>query len=108
MLLALAGVGVALAIGIVDGFKRFAEAAIPRLDAAHVGWPVVLFGLVSALFATVAAGVCPALRAARSADDLKLGTSSSRTTAGSRERRILSGVTTLQAALTPASSRPSA
>lgn len=102
LLLALAGgmLGIALALAIVRGFQAFAGQAIPRLDEVSVGGPVILFGLGCALFATVVAGVYPALRAACAAESGTLKGSGSRTTASPRERRLLSGVTTMQAALT--------
>ena len=102
LLLALAGgaLGILLAMGIVRGFQAFAAHAIPRLDAVVVGWPVVLFGLGCALLATVVAGVYPALRAARATESGALKEAGSRATASRGERRLLAGVTAMQAALT--------
>ena len=102
LLLALAGgtLGVGIALGVVRGFKLVAGHAIPRLDAVDAGWPVILFGLGSALLATVVAGLYPALRASRDSSAGSLQGSGMRTTAGRRERRFLAGVTMMQAALT--------
>ena len=102
LLLALVGgtLGVGIALGVVRGFKLVAGHAIPRLDAVSAGWPVLLFGLGSALLATVVAGLYPALRASRESAGGSLQASGMRTTAGRRERRFLAGVTVMQAALT--------
>lgn len=102
LLLALFGgaLGVGLAFAIVRGFKGVAGQAVPRLDSVGVGWPVVLFGLASAALATVVAGTYPALSASRHGRAGAIGKSGTRTTASRRERRLLAGVTTMQAALT--------
>jgi len=102
LLLALAGgaLGVVLAIAIVRGFQAVAGHAIPRLDAVALGWPVLLFGLGCAVVATLLAGVYPAQRAARAAESGALRAAGARTTASRGERRLLAGVTTMQAALT--------
>ena len=102
LLLALVGgtLGVEIALGVVRGFKLVAGHAIPRLDAVSAGWPVLLFGLGSALLATVVAGLYPALRASRDSAAGSLKGSGMRTTASRRERRFLAGVTMMQAALT--------
>ncbi len=101
-LLALVGgtLGVGLALVIVRGFKLVAGHAIPRLDAVSAGWPVLFFGLGSALLATVVAGLYPALRASRDSAAGSLKGAGTRTTASRRERRFLAGVTIMQAALT--------
>lgn len=101
-ILALAGgtLGVGLALGIVHGFKLLAGHAVPRLDAVSAGWPVLFVGLGSGLVATVVAGLYPAIRASRNSAASTLATSTARTTAGRGERRVLTGLTMLQAALT--------
>ena len=103
LLLALVGggLGVGLAAAVVTGFKAIGVHAIPRLDAVGVRWEVVLFALGCALVATVFAGVYPAIRASRQAEGSVLGASAgSRTTASRGERRLLSTVSVVQAALT--------
>ena len=101
-LLALVGgtLGVGIALGIVRGFKLVAGHAIPRLDSVSAGWPVLLFGLGSALLATVVAGLYPALRASRDSAAGSLKGAGARTTTSRGERRFLAGVTMTQAALT--------
>src|SRR5262249_28013428 len=66
LMLALGGsaLGMALAFGIVRVFKTIAGHAIPRLDAVATGWPILIFGIGSAAFAALLAGLLPALRAA--------------------------------------------
>ena len=47
----------AIAFAVVKVFKLIGGHAIPRLDAVSAGWPVLLFGFVSAaLAAVIAAG----------------------------------------------------
>ena len=102
VLLAVLGglVGVALAMGCVDILKLIAGAAIPRLDAVQLGWPVLMFCLGAALVAGLFAGWLPAWRSLRRdpANELKAG---SRTASvGRAERRLLGGVAAVQIALT--------
>ena len=99
LLLALVGgtLGVGIALGVVRAFKLVAGHAIPRLDAVGAGWPVIIFGLGSALLATVVAGLYPAVRASRDSSAGSLQGSGMRTTASRRERRFLAGVTMMQA-----------
>lgn len=102
LILALAGgaLGVILALGVVRGFKLVGGHAIPRLDAVSAGWPVILFGLAAALVATVVAGIYPAVRASRKSAADSMRGASGRTTDGRKERRVLSGITMVQASLT--------
>jgi putative ABC transport system permease protein len=102
LLLGLLGglVGTGLAIGSVDGLKVIAGAAIPRLDAVQLGWPLLVFCLGAAIVAGLVAGVLPAWRSLGRdpANELKAG---SRTASvGRTERRWLSGVAAVQIALT--------
>jgi putative ABC transport system permease protein len=92
LLLALAGgaMGIGLAVAIVQGFKAVGGLAIPRLDAVSVGWPVILFGLGSALVATLVAGTYPAVSASRQGRGGAMAESGTRTTASRRERRAAS------------------
>ena len=57
--------GVGLAFGVVKLFKLIGGHAIPRLDAVTTGWPVLAWGLGTAILAAVLAGLFPALRASR-------------------------------------------
>ena len=49
-----------IAFGVVKVFQVIGGHAIPRLDAVKAGWPVLLFGLLSAISAAVIAGILPA------------------------------------------------
>ena len=92
--------GVVLAFGIVKVFKLIGGHAIPRLDAVSAGWPLLVFGLISALLAAMLAGLVPALRASRMDPIDALKNTGSRSSAGRGERRLLRGVTMIQTALT--------
>ncbi|MEM1180508.1 MAG: ADOP family duplicated permease [Acidobacteriota bacterium] len=97
----LAGLGgIALAAGIVRVFKAIGSHAIPRLDAVHIGWPIMAFGLAAAAGAALLAGAFPALRAARLSVTETLQSSGTKSSIRRQERRLLSGVTVAQAALT--------
>jgi putative ABC transport system permease protein len=102
LLLALLGgaLGVGLALGAVKLFKVIGGHAIPRLDAVGTGWPVLAFGLVSAVFAALLAGLFPALRASRLDPMEVLKSAGPKSSAGRAERRLLRGVTLVQTALT--------
>jgi len=64
-----AAIGCALGVGIAYGCIRLLQwlqpAQLPRLDAIEVDLPILLFALVSALLASLAAGLGPALIATR-------------------------------------------
>jgi len=102
LLLALLGavVGAALAVGGVEGVKFVAGAAIPRLDAVRLGWPMLTFSLGTAVVAGLFAGLLPAWRSLRlnPGDALKAGGRTA--SVGRAERRLLGGVAALQIALT--------
>jgi putative ABC transport system permease protein len=102
LLLALLGgaFGAALAFGLVRVFKLIGGHAIPRLDAVTTGWPVLAWGLGSAVVAAVLAGLFPALRACRLDPIQALKSAGPNSSAGRRERRLLRGVTIAQTALT--------
>src|SRR5215469_8505853 len=102
LLLALAGgaLGVGLAVGVVEIFKRIAGHAIPRLDGVTVGWTMLVWGLGAAILASVFAGALPALRAFRLDPMEVLKNAGPKGTAGIGERRLLRGVTMVQTALT--------
>jgi putative ABC transport system permease protein len=103
VVLALVGalLGAGVAAGIVTVFKAIAGHAVPRADAVTIGWPVFAFAFLAASIAAGVAGLLPAARASLPdrVHGLKGGTRSS---AGRTERRLLSGVATLQIVLTMA------
>jgi putative ABC transport system permease protein len=102
LLLAIGGgvFGAGLAFGVVKLFKLIGGHAIPRLDAVTAGWPVIAWGLGSAIFSALLAGMFPALRASRFDPIQVLKSAGPNSTAGRGERRILRGVTMAQTALT--------
>lgn len=67
--LVLAAVGAMLGVGVasmaVPTLVTYSPEGVPRLDQAHVDGTVLTFGLAAALFSAFAAGLAPALRAAR-------------------------------------------
>ena len=93
---AIAGSG--LAYGIVAVLRAIGGRAVPRADAVTVGWPVLAFGLLAGLVATMAAGLLPALRA--SWGDRFTLLKGSRTSVGRVERRLLAAVAGVQVVLT--------
>ena len=95
-----AAAGAGLAAALIALMKAIGGGAIPRIESVSPGWPVVVFGLVAALAAAIAASVLPALRVGH-ADRLQ-ATGSGRTTPGRAERRLIGGVATLQVVLTVA------
>ena len=102
LLLALIGgaFGVGLAFGIVRLFKLIGGHGIPRLDAVTMGWPVLAFGLGSAVLAALLAGLFPAVRASRLDPMQVIKSAGPKSSAGRAERRLLRGVTIVQTALT--------
>lgn len=92
------GVGVALAL--VKIITTMGGAAIPRLDAVTVGWPVIAscFGL--ALAAAACAGLLPAIRVCRLDGSFGIKSGGRTGTMGRAERGLLAGVTVLQFTLT--------
>ena len=102
LLLALLGgvLGVGLALGVVRVFKAIGVHAIPRLDAVTTGWPVLAWGLGSALLSALLAGIVPAVRSSGLDPANALKSGGSKSSAGRGERRLLRAVTMLQTALT--------
>jgi putative ABC transport system permease protein len=102
LLLALVGgtFGIVLAWGAVKLFKLIGGHAIPRLDAVTTGWPVLAFGLGSAVFAAILAGLFPAMRASGLDPVDVLKSAGPKSSAGRGERRLLRAVTMVQTALT--------
>jgi putative ABC transport system permease protein len=85
---------------VVRLFKTIGGHAIPRLDAVTTGWPMLIFGLGTAAFAALLAGLLPALRAS-SLDPMDvLKSAGPKSSAGRAERRLLRTVTIAQTALT--------
>jgi putative ABC transport system permease protein len=102
LLLALLGgtMGVGIAFAVVKVLKAIGGHAIPRLDAVSAGWPVLLFGFVSATLAAVMAGLLPAVRASRLDPNQVLKAAGPKSSAGPGEQRLLRSVTIAQTALT--------
>jgi len=92
--------GVGLGAGVVRLFKLIGGHAIPRLDSVTTGWPVLVCGLGAAVFASVFAGLLPALRASRLDPIDVLKSAGPKSSVGRGERRLLRGVTMVQTALT--------
>ncbi|HYO83595.1 MAG TPA: ADOP family duplicated permease, partial [Bryobacteraceae bacterium] len=93
-------VGVGIAFAVVKVFQLIGGHAIPRLDAVKAGWPVLLFGLLSATVAAVVAGLLPAYRASRIDPVQALRGAGPRSSASTGERRFLRTVTIMQTAMT--------
>ncbi|HXA53098.1 MAG TPA: FtsX-like permease family protein, partial [Candidatus Acidoferrum sp.] len=102
LLIALTGgvLGIALAFGVVRIFKMIGGHAIPRLDSVTTGWPVLIWGLGSAIFAAVLAAILPALRASGLDPVQVLKSAGPKSSAGRGERGLLRAVTTVQTAMT--------
>lgn len=102
LVLALLGgaLGAGLGFGVIRLFQLIGASAIPRLDAVHMGWPVLGWAMATAIVAAVAAGIYPAFRAAASDPMEALKSAGPKSSAGPGERRLLRGVTLVQTALT--------
>jgi putative ABC transport system permease protein len=102
LLLAASGgaLGIALAFGVVQLFKVIAGHAIPRLNGVTQGGAVLAWALGSAVVAATLAGLLPALRASWVDPMEVLKSGGTKSSAGLGERRLLRGVTLVQAALT--------
>ncbi|HLY16888.1 MAG TPA: ABC transporter permease [Bryobacteraceae bacterium] len=101
LLASLGGVlGAGLAFVVVRLFKLIGGHAIPRLDAVTTGWPMLAWGLASAMLAALLAGLFPAFRAARLDPVDVLKSAGPKSSSARGERRLLRGVTIVQAALT--------
>jgi putative ABC transport system permease protein len=102
VVLALLGgtLGVGLAVGLVNMFKAIGGHAVPRLDAVTTGWPMLAWGLGSAMLAALLAGLIPAMRASRLDPVHVLKSAGPKSSAGRGERSLLRAVTMVQTALT--------
>ena len=94
------GLGLGLAIAIVAVMKVVGAHAIPRMDAVHVGWPVMVATLALALLASAMAGLMPALRATHLDPNDVLKNAGPRMSGNSTDRRLLRTLTIAQTALT--------
>jgi putative ABC transport system permease protein len=101
LLLALLGgvLGAALAVAAVKWLKATAGAAIPRLDAVTLGWPVPASCFAAALLVATIAGLAPAFRISR-LKPMGANWGGTRTSANRADRRLLGGVAMAQTALT--------
>jgi putative ABC transport system permease protein len=101
LLLALAGgiLGTAVTVATVRVFKATAGAAIPRLDAASVGWPTLVFCVGATLLAAMMGGLVPAFRVSR-LNPMAAAKGGTRTSANRADRKLLSWVAMVQTALT--------
>jgi putative ABC transport system permease protein len=91
--------GAGLAVAMVKIIKSISGAAIPRLDAVTVGWPVMASCLGLAFVAALLAGLMPALRACR-IDPAAGINGGGRTNGGRAEHHLLAAAATLQIILT--------
>ena len=95
-----AAAGAGLAAGLIALMKAIGGGAIPRIESVSAGWPILVFGLVAAMAAAIAASVLPAIRVGRT--NRLQATGTARTTTGRAERRLIGAVATLQVVLTVA------
>ena len=102
MLLAVSGgtVGLLIGAGITKVLKLTAGAAIPRLDSVKMGWPVVACCFLFAIVSAVLAGLLPALRASQLDPGQVIRGYGLTVSPGRTQRRLLSGVTMVETALT--------
>jgi putative ABC transport system permease protein len=102
VVLALLGgtLGVGMAVGLVNMFKAIGGHAVPRLDAVTTGWPMLAWGLGSAVLAALLAGLFPAMRASRLDPVHVLKSAGPKSSAARGERSLLRAVTMVQTALT--------
>jgi putative ABC transport system permease protein len=92
--------GAGLAVAIVKIIKSISGAAIPRLDAVTVGWPVMASCLGLAFVAALLAGLMPTLRACRIDPAAGINSGGRTGGVGRAEHHLLAAAATLQIALT--------
>lgn len=87
-ILAVAGgaLGILLAFAAIPALVAAAPAGVPRLEQAHMSWPVLLLAVGLSVLTTVFASLLPALRALRVDPQRAIQSNSSRM-AGTREGR---------------------
>jgi putative ABC transport system permease protein len=102
LVLSLSGgvLGAILATGTIKVLKAIGGAAIPRLDAVTISWPVLASCFASAILAAIIAGLLPAFRASRLDPAQAIKGAGPTGTANRAERRLLGGAAILQTALT--------
>jgi predicted permease len=84
------GLGVVIAMAIVNGFVAVSPSGIPRLDAIHVDLPVLGFAAIVSIATTLAVGILPAWQSTDVMTVLKHGTPSAMGDShGRRLRRAL-------------------
>jgi predicted permease len=90
LILAVAGgaLGVLLAFAAIPALVAAAPSSVPRLDQAHMSWPVLLLAIGLSAFTTLIAGLLPAPRALRADPQSAIQSNSSRM-AGTREGRSI-------------------
>ena len=92
--------GAGLAVAVVKVMQAIGGRAIPRLDAVTTGWPVLAWGIGTAVVAAVLAAAIPAIRVSRLDPIEVLKSAGPKSSAGRGERRMLRSVTMVQTALT--------
>jgi putative ABC transport system permease protein len=102
MLLALAGgvLGAIFSMSIVKVLRATSGAAIPRLDAVTISWPVLFYCCLTALVAAGLAGLLPAFRAWQLNPVEGIKGAGPTTTVSRTQRRLFASVAILQTALT--------
>jgi predicted permease len=95
-----AGIGIALAHGIVRVLRAWLPFGLPRVAAVVIDWRVVVVALGAAVAIGLACGLIPGLLAARHDARARLVTGGRTTTPGSGGRRLGSGLVVIEVALT--------
>lgn len=98
--LAGAGLGIALANGIVRVLRAWLPFGLPRVAAVVIDWRVVLVALGAAVATGLACGLIPGILAARHDARARLVTGGRTITPGTGGRRLRSGLVVIEVALT--------
>jgi hypothetical protein len=91
------GLGIAIAVALLDALRSFEPAGLPRLDALRVDLPVFIFTLAIAAATTVVIGLLPAVRSGQVFDATRIGASV--IGAGPERRRLHNLMVVVQLAL---------